>query len=250
MIAPRRVLPALAAAALLAPLAARAGDLEIAPILVELAEDARTALVTVKNAGRQPMRYQARAYDWVQAPDGEMVLSPASGLVVFPPVLELEAGASRNLRVGTDAAPGEQERSWRLFVEELPRADAPPEANRVQVLARVGVPVFLAPRKAAARGEVAFGGRDGARLKFAVRNVGTVRLRPRAVTFALAAKDGARVLEKALDAWYVLAGGERVYEVELPADACARATGGAAVVEVALEQGRIEARSADACRAP
>jgi fimbrial chaperone protein len=250
MIIPHRALAALTAALLATPLGAGAGDLEIAPTLVELSGEARTALVSVRNAGRRTMRYQIRAYDWAQATDGEMVLTPAKGLVVFPPLLELEPGETRNLRIGTDAALDAVERSWRLFVEELPRADTAAEANKVQVLARVGLPVFLAPQRKVARGQVVFVARDGARIRFAVRNVGTVRLRPSSVTFAVAKKDGGRVFERTLDAWYVLAGGERLYEVEVPAETCARAQGGSAVATASLDEGTIEARAADACRAP
>jgi len=243
-----RALRALSVAALVAPLPGGAGDLEIAPILVDLSSEARTALVAVRNAGRRTMRYQAKAFDWAQAPDGEMVLGPAKDLVLFPPLVELQPGETRNLRLGTDAPPGARERSWRLFVEELPHAAAAPEANRVRVLTRVGIPVFLAPQKKQAQAEIAFLPSEGGRVRFAIRNAGTVRLRPTSVTLALSAKDGARVYERTLDAWYVLAGGERVYAVEVPPDACARAAEARAVA--ALEHGSIEVRTADACRGP
>jgi fimbrial chaperone protein len=110
------------------------------------------------------------------------------------------------------------------------------------------VPVFFAPARPAASGELAFLARDGERVRFTLRNTGTVRLRPTAVTLALRAKDGATVLERTVEAWYVLAGGERVYEVELPAEACAKAA--EVVVTAALDAGAIEARAQGACRAP
>ncbi len=248
MIAPSRALRALSLAVLAAPLVARAGDLEVSPILVELSSGARSALVTIRNTGRRTVRYQARAFGWAQERDGAMVLEPAKDLFLFPPLVELQPGESRNLRLGTDAAPGERERSWRLFVEELPRADAAPAANQVQVLTRVGVPVFLAPKVRTVKAELAFLPREGPRVRFVLRNAGTVHLRPRSVTFALEAKGGERVLERSLDAWYVLAGGERVYEADVPAAACARAAEG--VVVAVLDEGDIEAREAGLCRAP
>jgi fimbrial chaperone protein len=239
-----------AAAALAAALAAApaaAGDLELTPILVDLSASTRTSLVKLRNAGGAPMRYQVKAYAWAQGNDGKMDLQPARDLVVFPPLVELASGEARNLRVGAEATPGAAERAWRLVVEELPRRDVAP-GTQVQVLTRVTVPVFFAPARAAASGELVFLSRDGGKVRFTLRNTGTVRLRPTEVTLALRAKDGAAVLERPLDAWYVLAGGERVYEVELPADACAKAA--QVVVTAALDAGAIEARAQGACRGP
>jgi len=236
-----------ACAVAITPSVAAAGQLELSPILVELSAGGRTALISVRNAGGAPMRYQARAYSWAQGTDGAMDLLPARDLVVFPPLLELAPGEARNLRVGVDATPGASERAWRLVVEELPRRDVEP-GTQVQVLTRVGVPVFFAPARPAAGGELAFLSRDGARVRFTLRNTGTVRLRPASVKLALRAADGSAVHERSLEAWYVLAGGERIYDVELPPAACAEAS--EVVVTAALETGAIEARAQGACRAP
>lgn len=244
----RRAARALLAAALLAPAAGRGGDLDVSPVNVELSAKIRTALMSLRNGGATPARYQLRAYAWAQKPDGAMDLSPTRELAVFPPLLELAPGEERNVRIGTDAAPAAAERTWRVFIEELPRAESAEDAARVKVLTRIGVPVFLAPTAPVARGELAFLGRDGARVRLALRNTGTVRLRPAAVTLALLGADGTPVLQKALDPWYVLAGGERVYDVEVPAEACARAA--TVVATAALERGAIEVRAAGACREP
>lgn len=233
--------------ALAAASTAGAGELEIAPVLVELGPAARTALVTVRNAGSATARYQVKGFEWAQGADGQMILSPAAELVLFPPLVELQPGESRSVRIGTSAPQGERERSWRVFVEEMPRADEA-GASRVQVLTRVGIPVFLAPRARDSRGEVVLLARDGRSVRFAIRNPGTVRLRPQQVRFTLTAPDGKVAFEKALDAWYVLAGGERVYDVEVPAEACARAEE-VAVVAI-LEAGTLEARTTGSCRGP
>jgi fimbrial chaperone protein len=235
-------------AAFLAPAIAGAADLELSPTSIELSDATRTALVTLRNSGSAPLRYQLRAYAWGQKDDGEMALTPTRDLVLFPPLVELAPGETRNVRVGTQVAPGATERTWRVFIEEMPRADDAAAASRVQVLTRIGVPVFLAPPRRVARGEVAFlpGARN--RIRFGVKNTGTVRLRPSAITLALVAADGKRLAEKTLDAWYVLAGGERIYEADVPPDVCASAA--EAVASVALEGGAIEQRIAGPCRAP
>jgi fimbrial chaperone protein len=135
-----------------------------------------------------------------------------------------------------------------VFVEELPRADAAEGASRISVLTRVGIPVFLAPSRRVSKAELAFLPPEAGRIRASLRNGGTVRLRPSTVTLAVLSADGARLLERALDGWYVLAGGERVYEVEVPPELCARAA--EAVITAALDGGTVEARAAGACRGP
>jgi fimbrial chaperone protein len=221
----------------------------VSPVVVELAAGQRTALLTVRNAGAAPVRLQAKASTWTNGPDGRMQLSPTREVAIFPPLLELAPGETRNLRVGTDAPAQPVERAWRLSLEELPREDAPPAGMGVRVLTRVGLPVFLAPAAApVARGEVQFLARAGGKVRFAVRNTGTVRLRPSAVSFALVSGRGEPVFEKPLDPWYLLAREERVYEVEPPAGACDRAAEMVATVQ--LESGPLVGRAPGACRGP
>ena len=176
-----------------------------------------------------------------------MTLAPTREVAVFPPLLELAPGESRNLRVGTDAPAGPVERAWRLTVEELPREDAPASGSRVRVLTRVGLPVFLAPAaEPVARGEVDFLERANGKVRFTVRNTGTVRLRPSAVTLSLVSAQGEKVFEKELESWYVLPRGERIYEVEPPSGACERAA--EMTVTVQLERGALTGRAPGACR--
>jgi len=239
----------LAALALAASLPVAAADLEVSPVLVDFAAGRRTAILTVRNAGAAPARFQAKAFSWSNGTDGALKLAPTREVAVFPPLLELAPGESRNLRVGTDAAAGPVERAWRLTVEELPREDAPEAGMRVRVLTRVGLPVFLAPAaEAIARGEVVFVERAKGRIRFAVRNTGTVRLRPSAVTLSLVSGQGETVFAKPLEAWYVLAREARIYEVEPPPGACERAA--EMVVTVQLERGDLTGRAPGACRGP
>jgi fimbrial chaperone protein len=241
---------ALAVSALAASaLPIRAAELDISPVVVELAAGRRTALLTVRNAGATSARFQAKASSWTNGADGKMKLAPTREVAVFPPLLELAPGESRNLRVGTDLPPAAVERAWRLTVEELPREDGPPDGARVKVLTRIGLPVFLAPAaEPVSRGEIVFLERAGGRIRFAVRNTGTVRLRPSAVSLALVSGRGEAVFEKPLEPWYLLAREERIYEVEPPPGTCERAA--EMVVTVQLERGPLTSRAPGACRGP
>jgi fimbrial chaperone protein len=89
-------------------------------------------------------------------------------------------------------------------------------------------------------GEIAGLGVERRKVSFLVKNSGTVRIRPSSVR--VVATDAAEkvVFEKSVPGWYVLAGRDRLYEVELPADACAKAR--TVTATAALDRQAIEAR--------
>lgn len=176
--------------------------------------------MALRNVGSEPVRLEIQPAAWTQSPEGELQTGPTDELVVFPPLLSLAPGEERNLRVGTTARPGAAERTWRIFLQELPPPERPGEKQQVRVLSRLGLPVFLAPERPLARGEVAGLAASSGKARFALRNPGTVRLRPAEVKLTGRAADGRTLFARPLEAWYVLAGGERRYALELPAAEC------------------------------
>lgn len=213
------------------PSRAFGGELSVVPILVELGAAKQSALVTLANAGAEPSRYEVRAYAWAQDEAGQMKLEPTAELVIFPPLLELGPGEERNLRIGFTGAPAASERSFRVFVEELPPPQSEIKATAVRVLTRVGLPVFVSPAEQKVHVELALEAADG-RARLAVRNGGTVRLRPASIQLTGHASDGAATFELALDPWYVLAGEVRRYEAAVPPEACRRTRELRATVEL------------------
>jgi fimbrial chaperone protein len=223
MLRPRLAALAASVAGLLSwPAGAAGGDLVISPVVVDLGK-ARSTLVSVKNTGAERGRYQVRVHRWEESPRGEMRLEPATDLVVFPVILDLAPGQERKVRIGTTAAPTERERSWRVFLEEILPAVTREEGSRVRTRLRVGIPVFLAPERTFAGAEIAGLGVEKGRVTFLVRNVGSVRIRTSEVRVVLADVRGETLFQKRFDGWYVLAGGDRLYEIELPPDACRKA---------------------------
>src|SRR5438874_7454258 len=139
---------------------ARAGQLGVNPVQIKLDADTASEMLSLRNSGSSEVRYEIRAYAWIEPAEGEPQLTPTDDVVVFPPVLAIQGGETRNLRVGALVAAGPVERTYRLILEELPAAVKP---DGVQILNRFSIPVFVAavsPRLAAS-----IDGRDGARIR-------------------------------------------------------------------------------------
>ena len=198
-----------------------AATFTVNPVQVFLSARARSAILTLRNTSDETLRFQLDVFAWDQNERGEMSLQPTRDIVFFPALLTLAPGEERNVRVGSTAPAGPVEKTYRLFIEELrPPAGAVLPAGQVRVLTKVGIPIFIDPVQPKSSAQV-----DGARLRdgqlsFEVRNTGTVHFVVQGVRLTGYDAGGQRVLEGALDGWYVLPGGVRRYELPLPPADC------------------------------
>jgi fimbrial chaperone protein len=215
--------------------------LKVTPIQVELTRDARSGIVTLHNQGDESVRYQVSAFAWGQDSRGEMQLSRTKDLHYYPSLLTVGPGEKRNVRIAaaSPTAFGPVEKTYRLFVEQLPSA---PKQDRttVRVLTRVGIPVYVEPPSRTMQAEPAALAVERGRFSFVLRNLGNIRVRPELVHAVGRDESGEIVFEAKLGSWYVLAGGERAFETELPRDACARVRTLSA--QVKLSTGTVEAQ--------
>jgi fimbrial chaperone protein len=215
---------------------ASAAGLQVTPVLVELSRAQKNAIITLRNDGAAPVRFQANAVSWSQDESGQMKFAPTRDLVLFPQLLTLQPGEERNLRVGTTPDKfGTLEKSYRVFVEELPPPEKAGDRPAVQVLTRLGIPVFLEPGNSVSSARIE-GKVEGGNLVFRLRNMGNVRVRPSEVTAD--ARDGSGKpagAHQRWDGWYVLPANDRLYQWPLPKDVCAKVR--TVHVEARFEQG-------------
>jgi fimbrial chaperone protein len=229
---------AAAAIAVVAASDAAASTFNVSPTQVFLDGKTSSALLTLKNESDEPLRFQLSAFAWDQNPAGEMTLAPTEDIVFFPALVSLAPGEERKIRVGRVVGAGDVERSYRIFVEELPPLEAA-TGNAVKVLTKMGIPIFVRPaRESSALAIRDLASRPGA-LTFTVANSGTVHVVPEHVVVrGLAGSE--TVFEKSISTWYLLAGGRRDFDYPLAGADCARVT--TFQVEVAYGESKIEQR--------
>jgi fimbrial chaperone protein len=199
---------------------ARASEVQINPVVVSLSPAARSAIVTVRNSGQETTRFELQVRSWGQDPDGEMLLAPTAELAVYPPVLTLAPGEERNVRIGASTPFGPVEKTYRVFLQEMAPPEKPEGGVQVRVVSRIGLPVFLAPAKTVEKTSVPDLAVRSGKATFRLVNEGTVHVRPTSVKVVGLGADGKQVMERELNAWYVLAGGDRRYEAEIPRESC------------------------------
>ena len=200
---------------------ARASGLNVSPVQVWLAPDSSKSLITLRNEGSEEARYQVSAMLWDEDARTGMKLSPTEDIVVFPTVLSLKVGETKSLRVGPVVPFGPIEKTYRIFIEEMPAPQKQETRATVRVLTRIGIPVFLAPTKALEdrRVSAALSGKGAA---VEVENTGNVHFRIDTERMEALGADGGKLFEKQAQGWYVLAGGHKRYDLEIPRESCGK----------------------------
>lgn len=216
----------LAAATLLVALAcaapARAATFSVNPTQIFLASRSASALLSLRNDSTQTLRFELSVFTWSQSASGEMALEPTKDVVFFPSLLTLKPGEERKVRVGAVAKPAAREKTYRIFVKELPPVGGTDDGG-VRVLTTMGIPIFMRPDKEVSSAALDGLRREGGSFRFALSNTGTVHVIPQKIAVTGFATD-APLFEKQMEGWYVLAAGRREYSLPVPPEACSRVT--------------------------
>ncbi len=212
----------LAAAAFVSSGTASAATFSVNPTQINLSARVSSALLTVRNDSDETLRFQLSAFTWTQSAAGEIQLAPTDDVIFFPALLSLAPKEERRIRIGTTATTGAQEKTYRVFVEELPSADASRSGAAVRVLTKMGIPVFVRPARETATATLAdLALRDGT-LRFTLSNTGTVHIVPQRIRVRGVGARGEAVFEREVTGWYILSGGRRDFELPVPAAECPR----------------------------
>jgi len=198
---------------------ARASSFQVNPIRIMLTPRGSSSLLAVRNDSKERLRFQIEYFSWDQSNQGDMILNPTNDLIVYPTLLSVDAGAERNVRVGTKNPLVAKEKSYRIFIEELPSAQKSKVAG-VRILTRLGVPIFVQPQKPKVERQIDKIAIHKSELFFSLINHGNVHFFPKAIRVKGSDSTGAATLEQDLQAWYILADGSRDYRFELPKSQC------------------------------
>ena len=218
--------------------AASAATFTVEPTQIFLAGRTGSVLLTLRNESTETLQFQLSAFAWGQSPSGEMRLDATEDIVFFPTLLTLKPMETRRVRVGSATAQDVREKTYRIFVEELPPTGQT-AGSGVRVLTKMGIPIFVRPVKEVATATLNDVRQQDGALRFTVANVGTVHIVPQRIQ--VRGLTGTKTtFDRALEGWYVLAGGRRDFDMALPKDACTQVT--SIVVDIQFASGQLEER--------
>jgi len=180
----RSMLVKTAAAAVLLAAAfspAKAGSLQVEPVILDVTAPGAASTITLHNAGPTQINSQIRVFKWSLV-NGEEKLEPTDDVVASPPSVTLGPNAKNIVRVvRVTKTPVVGEESYRLLVDQLPDL-AQQKNGAVNLLVRYSLPVFFgaADRKSPTLAwSVAV---KGDKLTLAAHNTGDRRLRLSSLT--------------------------------------------------------------------
>lgn len=199
---------------------ALASSFTVNPTRIMLTSKSASAMLSIRNESSETLRFQLTVFTWSQRSDGEMELAPTQDIIFFPALFSLAPKQERNIRIGAVTPFGATEKTYRIFVEELPALEAPPDASGVRVLTRMGIPIFMRPFKPTVTIGLSGLGMSGGRFWFRVQSLGTVHVSPTQIRVTGSGPSGEVLFEQELPGWYILAGGIRLFNLELAPEKC------------------------------
>jgi len=182
-----------------------AGSFKVNPVQITLPADARAASLTITNSGSAPVSIRVQTLAWTQK-DGLDVYSPATNVIVSPPIFTIPAGKTQLIRVGLKSRGGTS--AYRVIFEEIPRDT--PIVGQIQVTLNLNLPLYLLPPGGgkAELGWRAWADRSGA-IVVEGRNRGTLH----AQVIGLSAAQGGRRQQLSRQMGVVLPGATRLWNV-------------------------------------
>ena len=200
---------------------ALAAHFGVGPMMVELNAANKTGFVKVNNVDNKPLQVQVRLFSWSQNNLAEKVYQESDDLIFFPRLFEIGPGEERLVRIGVKLPQSEQEKSYVLFIEEMPASQDnevntnKPKQTQIAVTGRFGVLVFFSPLLPKANAEITKLELNKGRVSLTVNNPGNVHLTIPQIKFDQTGKFSKTIVGSTL-----LSGAARSYYIDIPADTC------------------------------
>ncbi len=205
----------------LCPALSFSGQFRVSPIRLEFGGEVKSGVVTVINEGDENLNIQVNAAQWIQDEEGKDRYEETSDIIFFPKIIILKKGEQRVVRAGIKMPRPGTEKTYRLFIEEIPHPkEAGAGGTNVAIAIRFGVPIFVRPLETKMKGEIVGVEMSGGTVGVIVRNTGNVHFVISSLNIRGRDGSGEVVFSRNLSGWYLLSGASRRYETSVPKEKC------------------------------
>jgi len=193
------------------------------PVRVYFDSSNKTNMVTVTNNSDEDITVQLRAYSWEQNAKSENMYSPTKDIVFFPKIAHIKKAEKKIVRLGTRVPQGDQEKTYRLYIEEIPNSQKT-ENTAVQIVMKVGVPVFIAPLNSEPKGMLEEVKVEKSIFYARLNNQGNIHFIIRSVNVTGVNSSGDEVYRTELGGRYLHSGNTKDFTLEIPDASCHKIT--------------------------
>ncbi len=204
---------------LFVPSNAVGGEWRVTPIRIDLDKNAKSGVVTIVNEGAEKLNVQMKAFEWTQDAEGKDVYTETEDLIFFPKIMTIDPKEDRILRAGIKFPAVAKEKTYRLFVEEIPEPKKSEGVN-VAIVIRFGVPIFVKPLKSEQKGEIQKIEIANGVVSATLRNTGNIHFMINTVSIRGKNDKGEEIFSKDINGWYLLSDISRIYNAEVPQEIC------------------------------
>jgi len=199
-----------------------AGSFDVQPVRVFFTKKTRVEKLIVRNLSPGDLTVQIKAFTWAQDNDGKDVYENTTDILVFPRILKIPPGGQRLIRLGTTVGPAIRERTYRVYVEELPVGGEKTRSPGVRFALKVGIPLFVSPIESDNRGVTGSLTMEGGKASLRMENAGNAHLVVQSITVTGRDSKGEETFSKNLNGWYLLGGASRIHAIQIPPAICGR----------------------------
>jgi fimbrial chaperone protein len=198
-----------------------AANFDIKPIKIYLDPQTRIEKLILKNLSEEELTVQVKAYQWSQNEQGQDIYLETKDLVLFPRVATIKKEEEKIIRIGTNLNSGSTEKTYRIFVEEIPGAEkAESKGSTVKMYMKIGVPLFISPLAKEEKGTIEAVRLQKGKAQIKVQNQGNLHFMVTSVQVKGENPQGKEIFSKAVGGWYILSGLSKAYEVSIPQEVC------------------------------
>lgn len=206
---------------------ATAADFQVQPTTLDLSSKVKSGVFSVINNGNEKIDFQVSVKEWNQDEKGKDIYADTKEIIFFPKVMTVDPNSQRAVRIILKTPPSSKEKTYRLFVEEIPVHKKTEEADTkknikagLTIAFRFSMPIFVKPLRPQEICTIDKVEMSNGMVKAIVKNTGNVHVKLRNVKFSGKAADGKEIYTKEIAGWYLLNGLSYSYEAEVPKDVC------------------------------
>jgi len=211
----------------LIPARAFPSNFSVTPTSIDLNAGVKSGALTVVNSGDEKLNCQIDVREWSQDSEGKDVYTDTKDVVFFPKIMTVAPNEQRAIRIGFKGPQNVKEKTYRLFIEEIPSQKKGPEAKEagkisagLTIAFRYAVPIFMKPAKPQESAIVEKVDMAKGVAEAVIKNTGNVHAKLLTITFRGKAADGKELFSKDVAGWYVLQGLSRRYTATVPKEVC------------------------------